>query len=236
MRYKFILGARIRSEPKLLQQQILSHKWSNGQTHNIDKPDGVRLVVSYSESRAYNDNKNRERGLRRLEKSVQKGKLTKKHINNRGYNKYLQLNGEIAVSIDYEKIQQDKKWDGLKGYITNTEMTPTEVIDNYKQLWHIEKAFRISKTDLRIRPIYHRLAHRIQAHLIIAFCSYKLYKELERQLQEQKLNLSSEKAVEIMQSIFTINTKLPVSRKSIKLIMAKTFEQQQLLSAFGIKF
>jgi transposase len=234
--YKFILGARIKNEPKLIQQQILSHKWSNGQTHNIDKPDGVRLVVSYSESRAYNDNKNRERGLRRLEKSVQKGKLTKKHINNRGYNKYLQLNTEIAVSIDYEKIQQDKKWDGLKGYITNTEMTPTEVIDNYKQLWHIEKAFRISKTDLRIRPIYHRLAHRIQAHLIIAFCSYKLYKELERQLQEQKLNLSSEKAVEIMQSIFTINTKLPASKKSIKLIMAKTFEQQQLLSAFGIKF
>ena len=194
------------------------------------------MIVSYSEVRAYNDNKNRERGLRRLEKSVQRGKLTKKHINNRGYNKYLQLNGEVAVSIDYEKINQDKKWDGLKGYITNTEMAPTDVIDNYKQLWHIEKAFRISKTDLRIRPIYHRLAHRIQAHLIIAFCSYKLYKELERQLREKKLNLSAEKAVQIMQSIFTVNTKLPVSGKSIKLIMAKTFEQQQLLSTFDVKF
>lgn len=234
--YQFILGGRIKNEPKALQQQILSHAWSNGQTHNINKRGGVRLIVSYSETRAYNDSKNRERGLRRLEKSVQKGKLTKKHINNRGYNKYLQINGEIAVSIDYEKIQQDKKWDGLKGYITNTEMAPTDVIDNYKQLWHIEKAFRISKTDLRIRPIYHRLAHRIQAHLIIAFCSYKLYKELERQLQEKKLNLSAEKAVEIMQSIFTVNTRLPVSGKSIKLIMAKTYEQQLLLSAFDVKF
>lgn len=236
LHYKFILGARIKNEPKSLQQQILSYVWNNGQTYTIDKEDGVRLIVSYSESRAYNDNKNRERGLRRLEKSVQKGKLTKKHINNRGYNKYLQLNGEVAVSIDYEKINQDKKWDGLKGYITNTEMTATDVIDNYKQLWHIEKAFRISKTDLQIRPIYHRLAHRIQAHLIIAFCSYKLYKELERQLHEKKLNLSAEKAVEIMQSIFTVNTKLPVSGKSIKLIMAKTFEQQQLLTTFNVKF
>jgi transposase len=236
LNYQFILGARIKNESGPLQQQVLSHTWSNGQTHTINKEDGLRLIVSYSEARAYNDNKNRERGLRRLEKAVQKGKLTKKHINNRGYNKYLQLSREVVVKIDYEKIKQDAKWDGLKGYITNTQMNAAEVIDNYKQLWYIEKAFRISKTDLRIRPIYHRLAHRIQAHLIIAFCSYKLYKELERQLQEKKLNLSAEKAVEIMQSIFTVTTKLPISRKSMQLIMAKTFEQQQLLNAFEVKF
>lgn len=236
LNYQFILAARIKNEPKQLQQHILSLTWSNGQTHTINKTDGSRLIVSYSEARAYNDNKNRQRGLRRLERAVQKGKLTKKHINNRGYNKYLQLSGEVIVKIDYNKIKQDAKWDGLKGYITNTQLSAAEVMDNYKQLWHIEKAFRISKTDLRVRPIYHRLAHRIQAHLIIAFCSYKLYKELERQLQEKKLNLSAEKAVEIMQSIFTVTTKLPVSRKSIRIIMAKTFEQQQLLSAFDVTF
>ena len=236
LNYQFILGARIKNEPKSLQKQILSYTWSNGQTHTINKEDGLRLIVSYSEARACNDNKNRERGLQRLEKAVQKGKLTKKHINNRGYNKYLHLSGEVDIKIDYEKIKQDAKWDGLKGYITSTQMNAADVIDNYKQLWHIEKAFRISKTDLRIRPIYHRLAHRIQAHLIIAFCSYKLYKELERQLKEKELNLSAEKAVEIMQSIFTVTTKLPVSRKSIQIIMAKTFEQQQLLNAFEVKF
>ena len=236
LNYQFILGARIKNEPESLQQQILSHTWSNGQTHTINKEERLRLIVSYSEARAHNDNKNRERGLQRVEKAVQKGKLTKKHINNRGYNKYLQLSGEVVVKNGYEKIKQDAKWDGLKGYITNTQMDAADVIDNYKQLWYIEKAFRISKTDLRIGPIYHRLTHRIQAHLIIAFCSYKLYKELERQLKENKLNLSAEKAVEIMQSIFTVTTKLPVSRKSMRLIMAKTFEQQQLLSAFDVKF
>jgi transposase len=236
LNYQFILGARIKNETQVLQQEVLSLTWSNGQVHSINKAGGLRLIVSYSGTRAHNDNKNRERGLRRLEQAVQKGKFTKKHINNRGYNKYLQLIGEVMVKIDYDKIKQDAKWDGLKGYITNTQMNAADVIDNYKQLWHIEKAFRISKTDLRIRPIYHRLAHRIQAHLIIAFCSYKLYKELERQLQEKKLNLSAQKAVEIMQSIFTVTTKLPVSRKTIRLIMAKTFEQQQLLAAFKVKF
>jgi transposase len=233
---EFILGARIKNETHALQQQILSLSLSNGQSHSIHKAGGLRLIVSYSEARAHNDRKNRERGLARLERAVQKGKLTKKHINNRGYNKYLQISGEVEVKIDYDKIQQDQKWDGLKGYLTNTPMEAAEIIDNYKQLWHIEKAFRISKTDLKVRPIYHRLAHRIQAHLIIAFCSYKLYMELDRQLHEKKLNLSAEKAVEIMQSIFKVTTKLPVSRKTVQLIMAKTFEQQQLLGAFEVKY
>jgi transposase len=236
LNYKFILGARIKNESHLLQKQILSLPWSNGQTHSITKADGLKLIVSYSEGRAHNDNKNRKRALSRLEKAIHKGKLTKEHINNRGYNKYLQLTGEVQISINHDKIKQDVKWDGLKGYISNTTMNASDVIDNYKQLWHIEKAFRMSKTDLRIRPIYHRLAHRIQAHLIIAFCSYKLYKELERQLKENQLNMSAEKAVQVMQSIFTVTTKLPVSRKTMKLILAKTFEQQQLLNAFDVKY
>ena len=234
--YEFILGARIKNEPRTLQAQILSLPWSNGQTHSISKANGLKLIVSYSEGRAYNDNKNRERGLSRLEKAIQKGKLTKNHINNRGYNKYLKLKGEVLISMNRNKIKEDAKWDGLKGYITNTTMDPDSAIGNYKQLWHIEKAFRMSKTDLQIRPVYHRLQHRIEAHLIIAFCSYKLYKELERQLKEKNLNLSPEKAVQIMQSIFTVTTKLPASRKTMKLILAKTFEQQQLLSAFNIEF
>jgi len=76
---------------------------------------------------------------------------------------------EINVSIDYEKFKKDGQWDGLRGCLTNGQLT-----------WQIEKAFRISKTDLRIRPIYHYLPGRISTHLVIAFASYKLYKELER--------------------------------------------------------
>ncbi len=111
-----------------------------------------------------------------------------------------------------------------------------EVINHYKQLWHIEKAFRISKTDLKIRPIYHRLKHRIQAHLIIAFCSYKIYKELERQLTIKKSETSTAKAIAIMQSIYTIKTVLPSSQKEARIIWAKTDEQKQLLKLFEIEF
>ncbi len=75
----------------------------------------------------------------------------------------------MNIEIDYDKFEQDKKWDGLKGYITNTKLRKKQVINNYRNLWYIEKAFRMSKTDLRIRPVYHRLERRIQAHICIAF-------------------------------------------------------------------
>lgn len=234
--YKFILGARIKNETYAIQKNILSQSFKNGQTQVINKEDGMKLIISYSQSRAANDKSNRERGLHRLEKLIKKGKLTKQHINNRGYNKYLKLEGDVIIKINYEKCKEDTKWDGLKGYITNTTLSANEVIENYKQLWQIEKAFRISKTDLKVRPIYHRLKHRIETHLIIAFCSYKIYKELERQLQIKKTNISIDKAIAIMQSIFAVKTTLPVSAKTIEIIIAKTEEQKSLLRHFEIKF
>jgi transposase len=70
--------------------------------------------------------------------------------------------------------------------ITNTKLIDKQVMENYKNLWHIEKAFRMSKTDLRIRPIYHRLQSRIEAHICISFTAYCIYKELERILYKEK--------------------------------------------------
>ncbi len=234
--YQFILGARIKNENHSLQKEITTVQWKNGQTQTYPKTDNTKLIVNYSNTRAAKDKHNREKGLRRLEKLIRTGKLTKQQINNRGYNKYLKLEGDVQVKIDYQKFNTDSKWDGLKGYLTNADLVAEEVIGHYRQLWHIEKAFRISKTDLKIRPIYHRLKHRIQAHLIIAFCSYKVYKELERQLTIKKTETSTAKAIAIMQSIYTIKTVLPSSQKEAQIIWAKTDEQKQLLRLFQIQF
>jgi transposase len=233
--YQFIVGARIKNETQVIKEQILTLNLENGQTHTILKPAGERLIISYTTSRANKDKKNRERGLRRLEQAIRSGKLSKKHINNRGYNKYLKIDGEVEISIDYEKFRLDGRWDGLKGYLTNTVLSPDQVIENYGNLWHIEKAFRISKTDLRIRPIFHRLKRRIESHLIIAFCSYKLYKELERQLKEKHTGISVEKAIRLMHSIFAIQVRMPVSGKLEQIIHLKTDDQKALLEAFEIK-
>jgi transposase len=61
--------------------------------------------------------------------------------------------------------------------LTNTTLSKEEVIDYYKQLWNIEKTFRISKTDLSIRPVYHYLRRRIEAHICIAFAACRVYKD-----------------------------------------------------------
>ncbi len=139
----------------------------------MDKDDTLKLIISYSEKRAKKDKYNRERGLKKLEKSIKPGKLTKSNINNRGYNKYLKLEGEIHITIDNVKLAADSKWDGLKGYLTNTNLPKEKIIENYSHLWKIEKAFRVSKHDLKIRPIYHRLQRRIEAHITINFAHTK---------------------------------------------------------------
>lgn len=233
-KYQYILGARIKNESKLLKDKILALALSDGESVAIEKEPGQTLIVSYSAKRAQKDAANRKKGLEKLERSLAKGKLTKRHINNRGYNKYLKMEGAINITIDYGKYKADSKWDGLKGYLTNTKMGKDEVIENYKQLWMIERAFRISKTDLRIRPVYHHLRRRIEAHLSIAFCAYKIYKELDRQLKIKNAGLSPEKAIDILKTIYEITITTPYSHQKHSRLYLPNEEQQSLLRLFDI--
>ena len=233
--YQYIIGARIKNETKSIEKQILSAGLKNGESITIVKDENSRIIISYSDARAKKDAANRKRGLEKLEKNIAKGKLTKQHINNRGYNKYLKLEGDVKISIDKEKYSADAKWDGLKGYTTNTDLTKEEIIDNYNHLWHIEKAFRISKTDLRIRPIFHRLKRRIEAHICIAFCAYKVYKELERQLIKKKATLSPEKAIEIAKTIYKITIQTNLSNTVHSRLYIDKEEQRHLLKLFDLQ-
>lgn len=229
--YDFILGARIKNESHVVQKQILQKapKLRHGKSAVIEKQDGLRLIVDYSESRATKDASNRNKGIARLTAKIRTGKLNKSSLNNRGYNKFLTLEGELKVSLDSAKIEQDKQWDGLKGYLTNSSRSAEEVISSYRQLWKIEKAFRISKTDLRIRPIYHRKRHRIEAHICVAFVAYTVFKELERLLTEQKISLSPQKAIQLMKTMHQVTIYLPDSKRTHTELIGLSDPQKQLL-------
>lgn len=231
--YEFILGARIKSEAQSIKRKILDFDYSNHSEYLIKKADGLRLLITYSEKRAKKDRHNRAKGLTKLKKKIKSGKLTKSNINNRGYNKYLKLEGQIKIAIDKEKYDQDAKWDGLKGYLTNTKLSNREIIENYGHLWKIEKAFRISKHDLKIRPIYHRVQRRIEAHICIAFAAYKVYKELERQLKVKASSLSPEKAIEIAKTIYAVQTRTPKSKQLITKTIIVSKEQKRLAKLFN---
>lgn len=233
--YTFILGARIKNESNLIKKKIENLKLKDGQIESIKKSDKTTLFISYSNGRAFKDMSNRERGLKRLEKSLKSGKLTKGNINNRGYNKYLKLHGDIKIEIDYQKFELDAKWDGLKGYITNTNLSGKEVIDNYNNLWKIEKAFRVSKTDLKIRPIYHRLRERIESHICISFVSYLLFKELERVLNEYEPEISINKAIKHINKMYEIV--IPNANNKKQTILLKNNEvQQKIIDLVNLKF
>ena len=144
------------------------------------------------------------------------------------------MKGNAKISIDKKKYTEDGKWDGLKGYVTNTKLSKDEIIESYNHLWQIEKAFRISKSDLKIRPIFHRLKGRIEAHICIAFCAYKIYKELERQLKIKKADISTEKAIDIAKTIFKITIQTNLSNKLHSRLYIDKEEQRKLINLFNL--
>ena len=226
--HQYILGARPKNESAKVKEDILALGLKYGDVSEIRRKDGSRLVVSCSEKRAGKDRHNREKGLARLEKRIRTGKLTKDSINNRGYNKYLKLEGEMTVSVDFEKYEADAAWDGIKGYVTNTTLKAGEVIDRYGDLWYIERAFRFNKFDLAVRPIYHRLRNRIEGHICICFTSYTILLELERMLKAAKSEITVHRAQELTKTMYAISYISPKSNLSQRVILGMSEEQQAL--------
>lgn len=228
--YEYILGARPKNESRTIQDAILSRKLCDGDVVIIERDAETRLVVSRTDSRTRKDAANRLKGLRRLEKRLGSGRLTKASINNRGYNKYLRMDGKVTISIDMEKFEADGAWDGIKAYLTNTSLPGREVIASYSQLWYIERAFRMNKTDLRIRPVYHRLRNRIEGHICICFTAYTVMLELERILKNSTSRISLSRSCELVQRIQQISFPLPDSREEVTVIFGLDEEQQELFN------
>lgn len=233
--YRYIVGARIKNESKSIKQWILSQTKKEGVFH-VKQKEKSRLIVGYSSKRARKDKYNREKGVERLEKAYKGGTITKENINKRGYNKFLELSSNVGVVISPEKIKEDEKWDGLKGYLTNTELSAQEVYYQYSSLWSIERAFRITKGTIEVRPMFHFTERRIEAHVCICFVAYKVYKELERILKINQVDLSVDKVLSIAKTITTIKINLPISGKTVHKTMFLTESHKEIAFLFDDDF
>ena len=87
----------------------------------------------------------------------------------------------------------------------------------------------MSKTDLKIRPIYHRNKHRIEAHICISFTAYAIYKELERLLYKEKAGLSIKKAAELTKTMYQLKVLLPESKKRKNILLNMDEQQTELM-------
>ena len=233
--YKYIVGARIKSEDSATKDWILSLERKDGVEYECMRSDGDRLIVSYSSGRAANDAKNRKKGVERLEKSYKSGILTKANVNKRGYNKFLEISKDVQVRINPEKIAEDERWDGLKGYVTNTNLTADEVITQYHGLWVVERAFRISKGNLEMRPMFHFTERRIEAHVCICFVAYKVYKELERIIKLRGIGLSVDKVIDIAKTIISIDIKTDGVKGTARRTLFLTEEQKIIQPLFDLE-
>lgn len=130
-----------------------------------------------------------------------------------------------------EKVTEDSKWDGWKGYITNTDINVKDVISQYNGLLVVERSFRISKGTLEMRPIFHFTERRIEAHVCLCFVALKVYKKLERLLRVIKFDMSVDKILDIAKTLSTITIALTNGETAIRTLFL-THDQKLIEPVF----
>jgi transposase len=196
--FEYIVGARLKNMNDAIKGKIVSQSnyrviKEGFKIAQFDVESGRRLVVSYKESRARKDAHDRLTAIEKLKKKLGKSKNQKDYLSNYGYKKYLKITGTSSIELNAEKIESDSTWDGLHGVITNAQVvSDEEILAQYNNLWNVEEAFRITKHDLKARPVFHWVPERIRAHFAICFTAYALVKHMEYRIRLQYIKLSPE--------------------------------------------
>lgn len=215
--YEFIVAAKLRSLGKITKNQIthtnffskddckiytesekvreIPHQviYKDPETKEVHTIDG-KLIISHTLKRAKKDLNDREKLINKIKKVLGKTKAdAKKLITNKCYTKFVNIKGDIVTELREDKIIEDQKWDGIHGLFTNANLSPDEILEKYRDLWQIEAAFRISKDDLSMRPIYHSTKNRIEGHIAICFIALFLVQKTQLILKRNNIKLSPER-------------------------------------------
>ncbi len=196
---EFIVGARLANLPVSLIDQIHAQLAKQDNNIAVFTYHGQRLVCQYSEKRAAKDRSDRARQLERAKTVIDNPTRLM------GRYRFVKKAKDLKYLINTELIEKAEKLEGVKGYITNTTLDAQTVIDRYHDLWHIENSFRITKSDLEARPIFHRLDETIKAHMVLVFAGLAISKYIE-----QSTGMSIKKVLQLSSRILThtmINTK-----------------------------
>ena len=177
--YEYIVGARLaNASSAFIDAVTVALTKQDGQTIRLPYPNrSYNVICAYSEKRAKKDKREFEKQLAHAYKLIARkemGKRTKFIKKSEGHKDVLELNEDLKIKT--EKLL------GIKGYVTNISadiLSDAQVISYYQELWHVEQAFRMSKTDLRTRPIFHHAHEAIKAHVLLCFMALMIGKFLE---------------------------------------------------------
>lgn len=219
--FEYIVSARLKNFNTDIKKQILdpnnyqlcASRQENGEFRiaRLKLPDDKFLIVSFSSRRAAKDKRERDKAIEKLTQKLEKKTQEKDFWSNYGYKKYLKIIGQNQVELNQEKITEDEKWDGLHGVVTNAvNLANEEILKQYNNLWNVENAFRLTKHDLKVRPVFHWAQRRIKAHMAISFAAYALIKNLEYRVKLQYRKMSPEK---IRQTLVRVQTSILFDKK-----------------------
>lgn len=194
----FVIGARLANLPSILIDSISSKlAGTDGQDDQIDGQIIVesyrnhKLICQYSQRRATKDKSDRLKQITKAEAAISNpSRITSRF-------RFVKTEGQ-TISLNQSLVNKAQKLEGIKGYLTNTDLPEQTVIDRYHDLWRIEDSFRITKSDLEARPIFHRLDETIKAHLVIVFAGLAISKYLEI-----KTNMSIHKILKLAGKVLT---------------------------------
>ena len=167
----YIVGGRLSNLKSILQKKIAKRlKKQDGRTIRIKTESGF-LICDFSIKRYHKDKYEMERQIKKAKILLQNpSKISKR-------NKFLKTSGKSKIEINKELIEKTKMLLGIKGYYTNLYKAKNKtIIKHYHNLWHVEKSFRMAKSDLKMRPIYHHKVESVKTHiLIVDFIQYPCF-------------------------------------------------------------
>jgi transposase len=190
----FILGARMRKQ-KEVRDQVLADKGRfrvvTGPRRQSTDPAplkvkevrvaGRRYVVCVNVEQVEHDRRQREQIVEALREQLRQG--DKSLVGNKGYRRYLTVEGDSHFVIDEAKLQEEARYDGTWVLRTNTDLPTADVALQYKKLWMVEQWFRSGKSLLETRPIYHHCDDTIRGHVFCSFLALVLRHELQARLE-----------------------------------------------------
>ena len=138
---------------------------------------GQRYIICRNHQEAEKDAADRAAIVAALKRQLAKG--DKALVGNTGYRRYLKTISDEHFAIDADKVEEDKKFDGIFVLRTNTDLNPLDAMLCYKHLWTVEQTFRTAKHLLATRPIFHKLDETIRGHVFCSFLALLLKKALE---------------------------------------------------------
>lgn len=187
----FVVGARLANLPKNLIDSITVKLNCTDGKIITETYHNQRLICQYSVKRAAKDKSNRLKQITKAQVAVS----TPSQVTRRF--RFLAQTGSI-LSLNKELVTKSEKLEGIKGYLTNTKLSEETIIDRYHDLWKIENSFRITKSDLQARPIFHHLDETIKAHLVIVFAGLAITRYIEI-----KTGMSIKKALKLASKVLT---------------------------------